>query len=483
MLEWILVSFYLIESGMQIKLTFLGAARSVTGSRFLIEADGLRILVDCGMHQERALRCRDWDSFPVPPSSINAVFLTHAHLDHCGYLPKLVKDGFKNPVYCTSATADIAQIILMDSAKIQQQDAENKKKRHQREKRKVDRPELPLYTTDEAEACFTFFTPVPYKHPVSLGRGITCTFHDAGHVLGAAMLELKIKIDGEERTLLFSGDIGKSNRPILRDPTTFKKADYVVMESTYGDRLLEPPDTLSQNLADIVNATVKVGGNIVIPSFALERAQDLLYFLSQALDTEMIQPINVFLDSPMAVDITGIFRRHMDIFDEETKILIKEKKSPFSFPGLRLMTSVEESKEIDRVDEPSIIIAGSGMCTGGRIKYHLISNISRKESTILFVGYQAEGTLGRLIVDGEKRVRILGEYYRVRAKIKQLNGFSSHADKNELLQWISSLENTPRHIFIVHGEEKAANHLAHAIRQNKNWEVTVPGYQDEVIID
>jgi metallo-beta-lactamase family protein len=468
---------------MQIKITFLGAAQNVTGSRYLVQANGFKFLVDCGLFQERALKVRDWAPFPFNPHGIDAVLLTHAHLDHCGYLPKLVREGFDNQIYCTGATADITEIMLMDAAHLQMQDAESKKKRHVRDGRSGPHPELPLYNIDDAEVCLSHLTPVPYKQTTQLAKGISFTFYDAGHVLGAAMVEVKIEQNGEERILLFSGDIGRQNKPIINDPTVFSEADYVLTESTYGDRELEPPGDMYLKLIDVINATVAAGGNIVIPSFALERSQDILYYLNLALDAKKIQPIQVFLDSPMAVDITKIFSRHIDLFDEEMQALLKQGKSPFAFSGLKCMTSIEDSKAINDIKEPSIIISGAGMCNGGRIKYHLVSNITRPESTILFVGYQAADTLGRQITDGAGEVRILGQNYPVKAKIVKLNGFSSHADKNELLTWISGLKRPPRQVFVVHGEESAANTYGESIRQSRGWKVTVPQYLDEFLLD
>ena len=468
---------------MQIKITFLGAAKNVTGSRYLIKANGFKFLVDCGLYQERELKVRDWEPFPVNPHGIDAVLLTHAHLDHCGYLPKLVREGFNNKIYCTAATADITEVMLMDAAHLQMQDAENKKKRHEHDGRKGAHPELPLYTTEDAQVCISHLTPVPYKYPVQLAKGISFTFYDAGHVLGAAMIEVKIEQNGDERTLLFSGDIGRQNKPILNNPTVFDNADYVLTESTYGDRELDAPADMYPKLIDIINSTVAAGGNIVIPSFALERSQDLLYYLSLALTANKIKPIQVLLDSPMAVDITNIFCRHIDLFDDDMKALLQQGKSPFAFAGLKCMTSIEDSKSINNIKEPCIIISGAGMCNGGRIKYHLIQNITRPESTILFVGYQAVDTLGRQITDGAGEVRILGQNYPVKAKIIKLNGFSSHADKNELLTWLSALKRPPRQIFVVHGEESAANTYAESIRQNKGWNVTVPNYLDEFDLD
>ena len=468
---------------MQIKITFLGADQNVTGSRHLVEFNGFKFLVDCGLFQERILKARDWLPFPVNPHDIDAVLLTHAHLDHCGYLPKLVKEGFNNSIYCTGATADITGIMLMDAAHLQMQDAENKKKRHVRDGHKGPHPELPLYTIEDAQAAVSHFTPVPYKQTIQLAKGISFTCYDAGHVLGAAMIEVKIEQNGDERILLFSGDIGRPNKPILNDPTVFSEADYILTESTYGDRELDPPAAMYPELIDVINSTVEAGGNIVIPSFALERSQDILYYLSLALDAKKIKPIQVLLDSPMAVDITNIFCRHADLFDDEMKALLKADKSPFSFAGLKCMTSIEDSKSINNIKEPSIIISGAGMCNGGRIKYHLIQNITRPESTILFVGYQAVDTLGRQITDGATEVRILGQNYPVKAKIVKLNGFSSHADKNELLAWISGLKRPPRQVFVVHGEESAANTYAETIRQNKGWKVAVPKYLDEIVLD
>ena len=468
---------------MQIEITFLGAAQNVTGSRYLVQANDFNFLVDCGLYQERDLRARDWAPFPVSPYTIDAVLLTHAHLDHCGYLPKLVKGGFNSSIYCTSATADITEVMLMDAAHLQMQDAENKKRRHAHEGRKGAHPELPLYTIEDAEVCVTHLTPIPYKQTVQLAKGISFTFYDAGHVLGAAMIEVRIAQNGEERILLFSGDIGRQNKPILNDPTVFDTADYVLTESTYGNRSLDPPESMYPKLVDVINSTVEAGGNIVIPSFALERSQDILFYLSQALDTKQIKPIQVLLDSPMAIDITKIFCRHIDLFDEEMKGLLTQGKSPFSFSGLKCMTSIDDSKAINELKEPAIIISGSGMCTGGRIKYHLISNITRPESTILFVGYQAVDTLGRQITDGASEVRILGQNYPVKAKIVRLNGFSSHADKDELLAWITALKSPPRQIFVVHGEETTANTYADSIRRNTGWKVSVPKYLDEFVLD
>jgi len=468
---------------MHIKLSFLGAARNVTGSRYLVEANDVRFLVDCGLYQEREFRGRNWEPFLIPPDSIDAVLLTHAHLDHCGLLPKLVREGFDGHVYCTAATSEIAKIILMDSANIQQEDAEFKRKRHQREGRRGPYPEVPLYTTDDAKDCFRLLSPIYYGEPVQIGDGVTATFHDAGHVLGSSMIKVTVSQDGEKRTLLFSGDVGRWNKPILRDPTLFDQADYVLVESTYGDRLHESQETISDELARVISSTVEAAGNILIPSFALERSQEVLYYLNELLIKDRIPHLVVFVDSPMALSVTEVFQHHTELFDKEMMALIRQGKSPFDFPGLTMVRTVDQSKAINYIAGSAMIIAGSGMCTGGRIKYHLVRNISRPESTILFVGYQAMGTLGREIVGGDKEVRILGQKYPVRAKVAQIHGFSAHADRDELFRWLSALQRPPRHLFIVHGEPEAALRFADLLRERTGWEISVPEYRDEINLD
>jgi len=467
---------------MNIKLSFLGAAQNVTGSQYLVQSNSTSFLVDCGLYQERELTGRNWGPFPFPPEKLDAVLLTHAHLDHCGLLPRLVREGFKQAIYCTGATAEITRIMLLDSGKIQEEDADFKRRRHQRESRKGPYPEVPLYTRDDAEAVYPLFSPVKYGQAVRIGDGVEAAFYDAGHVLGSSMVRLRIEQNGEARTIIFSGDIGRRNKPILNDPTFFDEADYVIMESTYGDRLLEPPQDAASQLAEAINTTAKRGGNIVIPSFALERSQELLYYLSKFRLEGRIPQLKVFVDSPMAVEVTGVFERHPELFDQEMKKLLRQQRSPFDFPGLNLVGTVDESKAINHMDGSVIIIAGSGMCTGGRIKHHLVNNISREESTILFVGYQAAGTLGRQIVDGAKRVRMLGQYYPVRAQITQLNGFSAHADRDGLVRWLSSLRKPPRRVFITHGELDASQHLAGLIK-SRGWETLVPSYQEQVFLD
>jgi metallo-beta-lactamase family protein len=468
---------------MQSKLSFLGAAQNVTGSQYLLETEKARLLVDCGLYQERELKERNWSRFFMPPQSLGAVLLTHAHLDHCGRLPRLVQQGFDQPIYCTGATSEITRIMLLDAGKLQEEDAEFKKRRHKREGRRGKYPDIPLYTQEDAEAVFPLFSPVRYGQPLEAGAGIEASFHDAGHVLGSAMVRLKIEQNGEPRTIIFSGDIGRWNKPMLRDPSLFDEADYVVIESTYGDRVTERVDDTANEFAEIINATAEKGGNIIIPSFALERSQEIMYYLNKFRLEGRIPRLPVFVDSPMAVSITDVFENHTHLFDDEMTQYLDREKSPFDSPELKLVRTTEESKALNRLTGSNIIIAGSGMCTGGRIKHHLVTNISREESTILFVGYQAHGTLGRHIVDGAKSVRILGQYYPVRARIAQVHGFSAHADRNELIKWLSSLKKAPKRLFITHGELEASQSLAKTVREEKGWETLVPRYRQQVMLD
>jgi metallo-beta-lactamase family protein len=467
----------------QAKLTFLGAARNVTGSRYLLECNGARLLIDCGIYQERDFRARNWDPAPVPAQSLDAVLLTHAHLDHCGWLPRLVKQGFHGRIYCTSATAEIARIVLLDAAKLQEEDAEFKRRRHEQEGRRGPYPVEPLYTGEDVEATTPLFTPVRYESPVPLGDGIEAAFYDAGHILGSSMIRLRLDLNGSRRTLLFSGDVGRRNTPIIRDPSVFEEADYVQIESTYGDRLHEDQEDIADKLAQIILSTRKAGGNVVIPSFAVERSQELLYRLNELQREDRIPHLLIFIDSPMAIKVTDIFERHSEMFDEEMLERMRRQESLFELPNLKMTRDTQESKAINHIRGTVIIIAGSGMCTGGRIKHHLVNNITRKRSTILFVGYQAVGTLGRSIVDGAKRVRILGKKYPVRARVEQLHGFSAHADRDELFAWLSHLSRPPRRIFITHGETHAAEAFAQFVREKSGWNTSVPDYLDEAVLE
>lgn len=457
------------------KLTFLGAARNVTGSRYLFEDVDTQILVDCGLYQEREFLPHNWNPSPLAPSKIEAVILTHAHLDHCGLLPKLVHDGFRGRIYGTEATLEIARVMLLDSARIQEEDADFKKRRHEREGRRGPFPEVPLYTVKDAQNTFPLFQPVEYGKTIAFD-GVKATLQNAGHVLGSAMVYLEFKSRGEARSICFSGDIGRPMSTLLTAPLPPAAPDYLVMEATYGDREHPPVEEVEVALAAVINETVNRGGNVVIPAFALERTQELLFFLKRLLANGKIPKLTVYVDSPMAIELTAIFTRHPELLGREAGE--DGKGSKFGFPGLKLTSSVEASKAINHDNNPCIIIAGSGMATGGRIKHHLVNNISRPESTILFVGYQSRGTLGRVITDGQNPVRILGQMHEVKARIEQLQGLSAHAGRSELLDWVTKLNKAPRKVFITHAEEDSAVSFATDLKKRTGWPVTVPAYGD-----
>jgi metallo-beta-lactamase family protein len=458
------------------KLTFLGANRQVTGSRYCLQANGSRIMIDCGLTQERAFQDRNWESCAIDPGSFDALLLTHAHIDHLGLVPKFVKDGFDAPIFATHPTVALADVMLRDSAKIQEEDAAYKKRRHKREGRRGRHPELPLYSLDDVVETLPKLRGVDYQDPIRVAKGITATWYDAGHILGSAMIEIAVTENGERRSIVFSGDIGQRGKPLIQDPSYFQYADYVVMESTYGDRDHEHTGKVEDQLEAIINDTVGRGGNVVIPVFAVERAQELMYYVSRLVHADRIPDIPIFLDSPMASDVTDIFRQHRDWLDDETRELIQSQEPPLQFPGLRITRATAESMEINRIITPCIIMAPAGMCNAGRIKHHLRLNIGRDESTIVFVGHQAKGTLGRRILDGEREVRIHGRSLRVYAKIERIDGLSAHADRNGLIDWLGHFESPPRRLFLTHGEEEASLALARTIRDRLGWEATVPEY-------
>lgn len=460
------------------KITFLGAAESVTGSKFYVEHGSRSVLIDAGLFQERDLVSRNWDDFLVEPSSIHAILLTHAHTDHCGYLPKLVKDGFKGNIYCTAPTKEIAKVALIDSAKVQEADAAYKLKRHKKEGRKGRFPEVALYTENDARAVFPYFKKVEYRQPVEISNELTATFYDAGHILGSSMIELKTKTGTDESVYLFSGDIGRRQKPILNDPHVFSRADYVVMEATYGNKLHEDMTTCLEKMADIINITAGRGGKVIIPSFAINRTQEVMFFLDQLLDAKKIPKIPLYVDSPMAIDVTEIFNRYPDDFDEESRRILENERSLFHYPLLTMTKDAEESRAINQLKGPAIIVAGSGMCTGGRIKHHLFHQISKPENTVLFTGFQAAGTLGRILIDRPREVRIFGQMLPVRAQIEKINGFSSHADQKELLQWLSGITSPIKKIFIVHAEKNVADQFAVILKERFKAGVVVPKYGD-----
>jgi metallo-beta-lactamase family protein len=460
----------------RMKLAFLGAARQVTGSCYYLEAGGLRILVDCGLYQERPYLERNWAAFPMPLKDIDIILLTHAHLDHSGLIPKVVRDGFAGTILTTAATADLVAIALMDAAKIQEEDAAFKKKRHEKERRTGPHDVVPLYTIEDVQAAMPLVEDVAYDESRTLGPGVSFRFRDAGHILGSAMVELRVGGNGNARTMVFSGDIGQWNMPFVRDPTVFDRADYIVMESTYGDRDHEDPGRVDELLGGIIRDTARAGGNVVIPTFAIERAQDLMFHLSRLLRAGAIPPLPVYLDSPMAREVTAAFERHDQFLDEETRKLFASEHHPFRFPGLVIVRTPEESRAINTARGPAVIMAGSGMCTGGRIKHHLALNITRPESTILFVGYQARETLGRQILEKAPQVRLFGQIFPVKARVAKINGFSAHADRKALGRWLDAFKTPPRRLFVTHGDEDVAAKTAERIRRERGWTVELPEY-------
>jgi metallo-beta-lactamase family protein len=468
---------------MELTLSFLGAARCVTGSRYLLDTGRSRVLVDCGLQQERDLQSRNWEPLPVPPDRIDAVLLTHAHLDHCGLLPRLVKQGFRGPVFCTGPTAEIARIVMLDSARIQVEDAEHKQYRHEQQGRTSPHPPVPLYTEEDAEKAGQRFSIVELGKVVRVADGVEAEFFEAGHILGSTSIRVRAGSGAEARTILFSGDIGRWNKPFLNDPAPCAEADWVLMESTYGDRLHGSEDTIEAEFRDILNAAVRAGGNVVIPSFAIERSQELLYYLSRLQRTKQVPRVPVFLDSPMATRVTEVFSHHPEYLDAEMRGLIASDTSPFELASLVMARTAEESKAINAIRGTAVIIAGAGMCTGGRIKHHLVRNLPRRESTVLFVGYQANGTLGREILEGAKRVRVLGNEVPVRARVARIGGFSAHADRDELLRWASVITAKPRGAFVVHGEPEVAEGFSTTLADRTGWPTSVPAAGDSVALN
>ncbi len=445
------------------KLTFLGGAGTVTGSKHLFEVNGTKFLVDCGMFQGRDEDLNE-RPLPVSPSEIRYVVLTHAHIDHCGYLPRLVRDGFEGTVVCTRATADVAKIMLRDGAKIQEEEA---KVSNRRRKRRGLPPVEPLYLPADVDRTFSLpWRRTRYGVPVELEPGVRLTFRDAGHILGSAFLEMELREGTRSVRVVVSGDLGNLNKPIVRDPQPVQmdSPDLVLIESTYGSRNHKLLDDSLEEFKRAVQKTLRRGGNVVIPSFALARAPDILYYLREFHDAGELPRCSVFLDSPLAISAVKVFKRHPECFDRETLELLRRKEDPLSLPGLRFTRSAKASVEINRIEGGAVIIAASGMCLSGRIKHHLKHNLWRKESSVIFVGYQARGTLGRAIVDGKDRVNIYGEEVVVRARVYTINGLSAHADRYGLLEWSKTVKGTPEFV-VVHGEEEESRSLSLALQE------------------
>ncbi len=464
------------------KLKFCGAATGVTGSCHMISTDSHKILLDCGMFQGgKAMDAQNREPFPFNPAEIECVVISHAHIDHCGRLPLLVKRGFKGNIYATDATADLLDIMLKDSAHIHEQDAKWDTKRAMRAgKAEVE----PLYTTQDALDTIELIRPVRYDQLFELNDQMKIVFNDAGHILGSAIVELFCEENGKTTKLVFSGDLGMNHRPILRDPTIIKKADYVMMETTYGDRLHEPNAQSISRLLDIAVETTKRGGNVVIPSFAVGRTQELLYELNKVYDGkgpyhDQLKNVPVYVDSPMAAAATEVFKNNAQVYDEETQEYILAGDHPLDFSNLHFTPSSEESQRINIDMTPKIIISASGMCDAGRIRHHLKHNLWGKKNSVVFVGYQAEGTLGRRLIDGEKTVTLFGEEINVACEIYNLEGFSGHADRDALFDWLCGFQVEPKKIFLVHGEEHSKEAFAEYVEANKGWKCeVVKGYEE-----
>ncbi|MCE9527938.1 MAG: MBL fold metallo-hydrolase [Planctomycetales bacterium] len=462
------------------KLYFLGANRQVTGSRYVLDVAGKQIMIDCGLFQERPYVDRNWAPCPVGAANIDVMLLTHAHIDHSGLIPRFFKEGYRGKIITTAPTVALADVMLRDSAQIQAEDAEYKRKRHAREGRRGKYPEEALYTEQDAADAIKLLEGVGYNQQIQVTDAVTAVFHDAGHILGSAMIELLVKENGKQTRIVFSGDVGQWNKPIIGDPSLLDRADYIIMESTYGDRLHEQGGEIGSQLETIVKETRLRGGNLVIPTFATERAQELMYHFGKLVHAGRLQPTKIFLDSPMALDISAVFLKFQSYFDEEMTRMLKSSTPPLQFPGLTYCRTADQSKAINFVKEPCIIMASSGMCNAGRIKHHLRNNIERPDSTILFVGHQGDGTLGSQILRGDREVRIFNQMFRVQAKIAQIFGFSAHADKSGLLKWLTSFKQKPKTVFLTHGEEAVALNLADHIDKVVGWPVHVPRYREVV---
>ena len=452
------------------KITFMGAAREVTGSCYLVETDHCRFLIDCGMVQGgREAPARNHKPFDFDPRAIDFVLLTHAHIDHSGLLPKLVLNGFDGPIYTTRATTDLLGVMLPDSGHIQEMDADRAKRRH--------RPDAlpPIYTVQDAKNCLEQVRPVDYNERFAPHASVACCFRDAGHILGSAIIEIWVTEDGVTRKLVASGDLGQPGRPILKDPTHIEEADVLLIESTYGDRNHKDLPTTLAELADIVEHTLyQRKGNVIVPAFAVGRTQELIYHLHQLTEQGRLSHLNIYVDSPMAVAVTKITKKHFELFDAEAHRITQWHAQAKNLPTMHFVADVAESMALNQIRSGAIIISASGMCDAGRIKHHLRHNLGRPECSVLITGFQAGGTLGRRLVDGEKVVRIFGEEVAVRASIHTLGGFSAHADQKALMAWAGGFSKPPGRTFVVHGEAAAANNFAQQLRTEKNWTVDVP---------
>lgn len=460
------------------KIKFLGAARTVTGSCHVVETDQLSFAVDCGMFQgSKELKEKNYQDFQVDPKSLQFIILTHAHIDHSGLVPKLCKLGFKGPIYCNKATAELLKVMLPDSAYIQESEVERKNRKLLRAGQMLIEP---IYTVEDAMNCLAQITPINYDEKIQLAAGVEICLRDAGHILGSSILEVWLEEDGKKCKVVFSGDLGQNHQPLIKDPTNIDSADYVVMESTYGDRFHKDVLNRVEKLKQVIDFTMKKGGNLVIPAFAVERTQDLLYDLNILHTRGDLDPaIDIYIDSPLAIAATEIFKNSSQLYDAEALEYVNKGHHPLMIPNLKYSHTQEESMQLNNVQGKTIIISASGMCEAGRIKHHLKHNLWRPESTILFVGYQAAGTLGRNIMEGEKLVTIHGEKVNVKADIMNIEAYSAHADQAGLISWLKNFKTSPKKVILVHGEEKSQQVLGDLIQNDLKIPVFIPKWLDE----
>ncbi len=468
-----------VYSGCSMKITFWGAVQTVTGSMHEVRTNGVRLLLDCGLYQGRRAQARERNAnLPFGAREIDTVVLSHAHIDHSGNLPTLVKNGFAGPIWTTPATADLCGPMLRDSAHVQERDAEFVNKRWLRRKKLDPAAEgaavPPLYALEDAEAVLPLFRPAATGQEHDLAPGLTCRAYDAGHILGSSAVVLTANHNGRSVRLAFSGDVGRRNLPIIRDPEPMPQVDYLVCESTYGGRLHKETGIVENKLAAVINRTCGRGGKIIVPAFAVGRTQQLVLMLHALSDQERIPRIPIFVDSPLAVEATKVFRKHSELYDDETNEFVKNGEDPFGFSRLRYITDVAESKALNDLRGPFVVISASGMCEAGRILHHLRNNIEDPRNTILITGFQAENTLGRKLVDRLPEVSIFGDVMRVRAEVETLNELSGHADQHDLLEWMKPMARQLKQVFLVHGEPAQATALAQAVRERYDLEVVIP---------
>jgi metallo-beta-lactamase family protein len=461
-----------------LEIQFMGAAQTVTGSQHLISVNGSRVLLDCGLFQGKRREAYERNrNLPFDAASIDTLVLSHAHIDHSGNIPNLVRSGFQGTIYSTFATRDLCSAMLRDSAHIQEQDTAYANKKRAR---KGQPPMEPIYTYDDAIASLEHFVSVGYDRPVPVAPGAQCTFLDAGHILGAAIVFLEIEESGQKTRLLFSGDLGRVDMPILRDPTPAPEADVLLIESTYGNRLHKPREEAEEKLRRLIGEACSNGGKVIIPAFSVGRTQEIVYGLHRLTLAGQLPDVPIFVDSPLAVNVTEVFRLHPECYDEEIRAFMNHDRhpDPFGFSRLRYVRSVEASKEINALQGPAVIISASGMCEAGRVQHHLKHNITDPNSVVLIVSWQAPHTLGRRLIERQKVVKIFGEEFPLRARVESINGYSAHADRNGLLGWAEPIARGLRHAFVVHGDPEPAAALAEGLRQVGAPNVSVPGQGD-----